>query len=73
MFVESNHDCVNFSVMLDLKLLFLNIALTHNLYYFMDSWGYLTFDIVRTEPIVLDKLLVKQVLRMAEEKFAWHI
>ena len=37
MFVESNLDCVNFSVVLDLKLLFLNIALTHNLYYFVDS------------------------------------
>ena len=59
MFVKSNHDPVNFSVVLDLKFLFLDIALTHDLYYFMDSWRYLAFGIVGAEPIVLDELLVK--------------
>lgn len=37
MFVEFNHDGINFCVVFDLKLLFLDIALTDNLDYFENS------------------------------------
>ena len=65
MFVESNHDTVNFSVVFNLKFLFLYVTLSYNLNYFVDSRRYLALCIVRAEPVIFDKLLVKQVLSMA--------
>ena len=37
MFVEFNHNGINFGVVFNLELLFLDIALSDNLYYFEDS------------------------------------
>ena len=54
--------------MLDQELLSFNITLTHDLDYFKYGYGYLTFDVVRTEPVVVNELLVKQVLCMTEEE-----
>ena len=65
MFVESNHDTVNCSVVFNLKFLFLYVTLSYNLNYFVDSRRYLALCIVRAEPVIFDKLLVKQVLSMA--------
>ena len=59
MFVESNYNSVNFSIVFDLELLFLDIALTDNLNYLENSQRHFTFGIVWTEPVILDKLLVK--------------
>ena len=59
MFVEFNYDSVNFSIVFDLELLFLDIALTDNLNYLENSQRHFAFGIVWTKPVILDKLLVK--------------
>ena len=70
MFVKFDYDFISFCVMLDQKLLSFNITLTHDLDYFKYGYGYLTFDVVRTEPVVVNELLIKQVLCMTEEELA---